>query len=87
MNRDVLKGQWKQLQGRIRQRWGRFTEDDLSLIAGDRDVLMGKIQEYYGRSREQAENDREHARGANRPSLTPASIAHQRSERADKARR
>jgi uncharacterized protein YjbJ (UPF0337 family) len=59
MNRDVLKGQWKQLQGRIRQRWGRFTEDDLSLIAGDRDVLMGKIQEYYGRSREQAENDLE----------------------------
>jgi uncharacterized protein YjbJ (UPF0337 family) len=59
MNRDILKGQWKQLQGRIRQRWGRFTEDDLALIAGDRDVLMGKIQEYYGRSREQAENDLE----------------------------
>jgi uncharacterized protein YjbJ (UPF0337 family) len=57
MNRDVLKGQWKQLQGRIRQRWGRFTEDDLTLIAGDRDVMTGKIQEYYGRSREQAEND------------------------------
>jgi uncharacterized protein YjbJ (UPF0337 family) len=59
MNRDILKGQWKQLQGRIRQRWGRFTEDDLALIAGDRDVLMGKIQEYYGRSREQAEYDLE----------------------------
>jgi len=59
MNRDILKGQWKQLQGRIRQRWGRFTEDDLSLIAGDRDVLTGKIQEYYGRSRGQAEYDLE----------------------------
>jgi uncharacterized protein YjbJ (UPF0337 family) len=57
MNRDILRGQWKQLQGRIRQRWGRFTEDDLEQIAGDRDVLMGKIQEYYGRSREQAEYD------------------------------
>jgi uncharacterized protein YjbJ (UPF0337 family) len=57
MNRDILKGQWKQLQGRICQRWGRFTEDDLALIAGDRDVLMGKIQEYYGRSHEQARND------------------------------
>jgi uncharacterized protein YjbJ (UPF0337 family) len=59
MNGDILNGQWKQLQGRIRQRWGRFTEDDLALIAGDRDVLMGKIQEYYGRSRVQAEYDLE----------------------------
>jgi uncharacterized protein YjbJ (UPF0337 family) len=57
MNRDVLKGQWKQLQGRIRQRWGRFTDDDLTQIKGDREVLMGKIQEYYARSREQAEKD------------------------------
>jgi uncharacterized protein YjbJ (UPF0337 family) len=57
MNKDILKGQWKQLQGRIRLRWGRFTDDDLALIKGDRDVLMGKIQEYYGRSREQAEKD------------------------------
>jgi uncharacterized protein YjbJ (UPF0337 family) len=57
MHRHVLKGQWTQLRGRIRQRWGRFTEDDVALIAGDSDVLTGKIQEYYGRSREQAEND------------------------------
>ncbi len=59
MNQDILKGQWKQLQGRIRQRWGRFSDDDLAQIKGDRDVLMGKIQEYYGRSREQAEKDLE----------------------------
>ena len=59
MNQDILKGQWKQLQGRLRQRWGRFSEDDLAMIKGDRDVLMGKIQEYYGRSREQAEKDLE----------------------------
>jgi uncharacterized protein YjbJ (UPF0337 family) len=59
MNQDILKGQWKQLQGRIRQRWARFTDDDLAMIKGDRDVLTGKIQEYYGRSREQAEKDLE----------------------------
>jgi uncharacterized protein YjbJ (UPF0337 family) len=59
MNRDILKGQWKQLQGRIRQRWGRLSDDDLAQIEGDRDMLMGKIQEYYGRSREQAEKDLE----------------------------
>jgi uncharacterized protein YjbJ (UPF0337 family) len=57
MNKDILKGQWKQLQGRARQRWAKFTDDDLAQIKGDRDVLMGKIQEYYGRTREQAEND------------------------------
>ncbi len=57
MNQDILKGHWKQLQGRVRQRWGRLTDDDVVLIQGDRDVLMGKIQEYYGRSREQAEYD------------------------------
>jgi uncharacterized protein YjbJ (UPF0337 family) len=59
MSNDILRGQWKQLRGRVRQRWGRLTDDDLAQIQGDRDVLMGKIQEYYGRSREQAENDLE----------------------------
>lgn len=53
----MLKGQWQQLQGRVRQRWGRLTDDDLGLIQGDRDVLMSKIQGYYGHSRQQAEND------------------------------
>lgn len=57
MNKNVLKGQWKELQGRIRARWGRLTDDDLSQILGDADVLAGKIQRYYGRSREQAERD------------------------------
>jgi uncharacterized protein YjbJ (UPF0337 family) len=57
MNQDILKGQWKQLQGRIRERWGRLTDDDVSQIKGSRDVLMGKIQEYYGRSREDAKRD------------------------------
>jgi uncharacterized protein YjbJ (UPF0337 family) len=59
MSNDILRGQWKQLRGRVRQRWGRLTDDDLAQIQGDRDVLMGKIQEYYGRSREQAEYDLE----------------------------
>jgi uncharacterized protein YjbJ (UPF0337 family) len=57
MNEDILKGQWKQLQGKVRQQWGKLTDDDLATIKGDRDVLAGKIQEYYGRTREQAEED------------------------------
>ena len=57
MNEDILKGQWKQLKGRARQRWAKLTDDDLAEIEGDREVLAGKIQEYYGRTREQAEEE------------------------------
>jgi uncharacterized protein YjbJ (UPF0337 family) len=57
MNADILKGQWKQLQGRVRQQWGKLTDDDVSMIKGDQDVLLGKIQEHYGQSREQARAD------------------------------
>ena len=59
MNRDTLAGQWKQLKGRVRQQWGRLTEDEVDQIAGDRDLLLGKIQERYGRSREEAERELE----------------------------
>jgi uncharacterized protein YjbJ (UPF0337 family) len=57
MNEDILKGQWKQLQGKARQQWGKLTDDDLTLIKGDRDVLLGKIQEHYGRTRDEAMKD------------------------------
>jgi uncharacterized protein YjbJ (UPF0337 family) len=57
MNVDILKGQWKELQGKVRQQWGKLTDDDLATIKGDRDVLMGKIQKYYGRTREQVQRD------------------------------
>jgi uncharacterized protein YjbJ (UPF0337 family) len=57
MNRDTLKGQWTQLQGRARQQWGKLTDSELEQIKGDWDVLRGKIQEHYGRSREEAENE------------------------------
>ena len=57
MNEDILKGQWKQLRGRVRQQWGKLTDDDVAQIKGDAEVLRGKIQEHYGRTREQAEQD------------------------------
>ena len=59
MNSDIFKGQWLQLQGKVRQQWGRLTDDDLAEINGDRDLLIGKLQELYGRSREDAEKDLE----------------------------
>ena len=57
MNEDILKGQWKQLQGKARQQWGKLTDDDLTMIKGDRDVLLGKLQEHYGRSRADAKEE------------------------------
>ena len=59
MNSDIMQGQWNQLKGKIKQQWGRLTDDDLAEINGDRDLLIGKLQELYGRSREDAEKDLE----------------------------
>lgn len=55
MNHDPLKGEWSQLRGLIRKRWGKLTDDDLDQIAGDREALFGKLQERYGRTRAQVE--------------------------------
>lgn len=55
MNADELKGKWKQLQGSAKEQWGKLTDDELSQIEGDRDQLVGKIQEKYGVAREEAE--------------------------------
>jgi uncharacterized protein YjbJ (UPF0337 family) len=59
MNEDTLKGQWKQLKGQIQIQWGRLTNDDIDQIQGNRDILLGKLQEYYGKSREESERDLE----------------------------
>ena len=57
MNSDTLKGQWKQLKGHVRKQWGKLTEDDVDQVKGDAEVLAGKLQERYGRSREQAHQE------------------------------
>ena len=57
MNRDWLEGNWKQFKGRVRERWGRLTDDDLDVIAGRRDQLVGRIQELYGTSKNEIERD------------------------------
>ncbi len=54
MNEDILKGQWKQLRGQVKLWWGMLTDDDLDKINGRRDQLIGKLQERYGYSKEQA---------------------------------
>ncbi len=55
MNWDIIKGNWTQYKGQVKQQWGKLTDDDLDRIEGARDQLVGKIQEVYGISREEAE--------------------------------
>jgi uncharacterized protein YjbJ (UPF0337 family) len=57
MNRDTLKGQWTQLKGKAREQWGKLTDDELDQMQGNAEMLIGKIQERYGRSREEAERE------------------------------
>jgi uncharacterized protein YjbJ (UPF0337 family) len=54
MNWDQLAGQWKQMRGSLKQKWGQLTDDDLNQINGQRDKLIGKLQERYGIAREEA---------------------------------
>jgi len=55
MNWDRIEGSWKQLKGRMREQWGRLTDDELDKIAGRRDRLAGSLQDSYGIAREEAE--------------------------------
>jgi uncharacterized protein YjbJ (UPF0337 family) len=55
MNWDRIEGNWKQLKGKAKQQWGKLTDDQLDVIAGNRDVLAGKIQESYGITKDEAE--------------------------------
>jgi uncharacterized protein YjbJ (UPF0337 family) len=54
MNWDQVEGKWKQLKGSAKQQWGKLTDDDLDVIAGKKDELLGKLQQRYGIQREEA---------------------------------
>jgi uncharacterized protein YjbJ (UPF0337 family) len=57
MTNHSLEGNWKQLKGKVKQQWGKLTDDDLDRINGKREELVGRIQESYGRSRKDAEKE------------------------------
>ncbi|WP_299046037.1 CsbD family protein [uncultured Tateyamaria sp.] len=56
MNWDTIKGNWKQMTGAIKEKWGDLTDDDLKEAEGDREQLVGKIQERYGVAKDEAEH-------------------------------
>jgi len=57
MNNDVFEGNWKQMRGQTKVWWGKLTDDDLEKVSGKYDIFVGVLQEKYGYSREQAENE------------------------------
>lgn len=57
MNKDEISGNWKQLKGKAKEQWGKLTDDDMMVIEGKRDQLVGKIQERYGYAKDQAEKE------------------------------
>jgi len=55
MNWDRIEGSWKQLKGKAKVKWGKITDDQLEVIAGKRDQLVGRVQEHYGMAKDEAE--------------------------------
>ncbi len=57
MNTDWMEGNWNIVKGKVKEKWGKLTDDDLDVIRGKRDQLIGAIQKRYGYAREQAERE------------------------------
>lgn len=57
MNWDSIEGSWKTAKGKVREQWGELTDDDLDVIAGKRDQLVGKLQTRYGKTKDAAEQE------------------------------
>lgn len=57
MNKDETCGNWKEFKGKVKEQWGKLTDDDLTVVEGKRDQLIGKIQKHYGCSKDAAEKE------------------------------
>jgi uncharacterized protein YjbJ (UPF0337 family) len=57
MNKQTIEGNWMQLKGKVREHWGKLTDDDVDVIAGQRDQLIGKIKERYGKTTEEIDRE------------------------------
>ena len=57
MNWDQVEGNWKQFKGQVQQKWGKLTNDDLDVIQGKKEELVGRIQKRYGYEKEQVEQE------------------------------
>jgi uncharacterized protein YjbJ (UPF0337 family) len=57
MNKDWMEGNWNIAKGKVKEKWGKLTDDDLDVIKGKRDQLIGALQKRYGYARDRAERE------------------------------
>ena len=57
MNEDILKGKWKEIKGGVKEKWGKLTDDDLTQVEGNKDKLLGILQQKYGYAKDKAEQE------------------------------
>ena len=57
MNKDIIQGKWTQLKGSLKAKWNKLTDDDLGRMDGNREYLIGRLQERYGWQKDQAERE------------------------------
>ncbi|MCC5791471.1 MAG: CsbD family protein [Legionellaceae bacterium] len=57
MNRDIFEGRWEEVKGKMKQVWGKLTDDDMREIEGNHQEIFGKLQKHYGMTREEAEKE------------------------------
>lgn len=81
MNSDQMEGKWKQMKGSLKSRWGKLTDDDLTVIEGQKDQLVGRVQERYGIAKDEAQRQVDEWNRANASSVdndTDSDIERQR---------
>ena len=57
MDWNRVEGNWKQVKGKVKEQWGKLTDDDLTVIGGQKDQLLGKLQQRYGYDKDRAEKE------------------------------
>lgn len=57
LQENILQGKWNQIKGKIKQQWGEFTDDDIDRIRGNRAEMIGVLQEKYGKTQAEAEQE------------------------------
>ena len=57
MNKDILKGKWKEVEGKVKQQWGKLTDNDITQINGSYEQLEGKLQKTYGYKKDEAQRE------------------------------
>ncbi|MBE0569361.1 MAG: CsbD family protein [Deltaproteobacteria bacterium] len=59
MNEDILKGKWNEIKGGVKEQWGKLTDDDLAMVEGKKEKLLGLLQQKYGYAKDKAEQEYE----------------------------